>query len=189
MAKKNETKGLRKLLEDQVADIYYAEKKLLPALKKMARSATDKALSAAFTVHHEETSEQVARLEEVFATMNKPVKGKKCDAIDGILKEAAGIMEEFKGDPAMDAALIGAAQKVEHYEIASYGSMVAWSEELGLDAVASMLSETLDQEKAADEKLSALAEDTINAAGGTERGEQRKVTPIKKSQKPTGSRK
>lgn len=189
MAKKNESKGLLKLLEDQVADIYYAEKKLLPALKKMAASAKDKALSAVFMAHHEETREQVGRLEEVFAALNKTVKGKKCDAIDGILKEATGIMDEFKGEPALDAALIGAAQKVEHYEIASYGSMVAWSQELGLDEVASMLSETLDQEKAADEKLSALAGSTINAAGEAGPGELRKATAVNKSKKRTGPRK
>ncbi len=163
--KKNESTGLRKLLEDQVADIYYAEKKLLPALKKMAKTAEDSDLSEAFTAHHAETTEQVTRLEEVFAALDMPVKGKKCDAIDGILEEASGIMDEFKGDSALDAALVGAAQKVEHYEIASYGSMVAWAEQLGLDDVASLLSENLEQEKAADEKLSDLAGSSINAAG------------------------
>ena len=166
MAKsKNESTGLRKLLEDQVADIYYAEKKLLPALKKMAKAAESGELEGAFTAHHAETTGQVSRLEEVFAALGKPAKGKKCDAIDGILEEADGILDEFKGTSALDAALVGAAQKVEHYEIASYGSMVAWAEQLGLDDVASLLGETLEEEKAADEALTGLAEESINAAG------------------------
>ncbi len=194
MAKKNEERsGLRKLLEDQVADIYYAEKKLLPALKKMAKAASDPDLVQAFMDHQVETTEQVARLEDVFAALDKPVKGKKCDAIDGILEEASGIMEEFADDYALDAALVGAAQKVEHYEIASYGSMVAWAEELGLEDVAGLLSETLEEEKAADEKLSALAEASINAAGEDdaeeetdgEEAEEDEADTLTKSKKPS----
>lgn len=193
MAKnKQESTGLRKLLEDQVADIYYAEKKLLPALKKMANAASNEELAQAFNDHHAETTEQVARLEEVFAALDKPVKGKKCDAIDGILEEASGIMDEFEGDAALDAALVGAAQKVEHYEIASYGSMVAWAEQLDLEDVAGLLAETLEQEKAADEKLSELAEASINAAGeddeaaeegaeGEEEEEEGTMTKVKKA--------
>lgn len=182
--RKEPVTGLRKLLQDQVADIYYAEKKLIPALKKMAKQASNEDLSEAFADHHEETLGHVARLEEVFAALDMPVKGKKCDAIDGILQEATGMMEEFADDAALDAALVGAAQKVEHYEIASYGSMVAWAEQLGLEDVAGLLNETLEEERSADEKLTELAEGVVNAAGDEDNEEdddQEEVATMRKT--------
>ena len=169
MATKTKPTGLEKLFEDQVADLYYAEKKLVSALKKMAGKATDKKLSAAFLAHREETQGQVLRLEEVFEILGKPAKGKKCDAIEGLLKEADGIMEEFQDDPALDAALVCAAQKVEHYEIGSYGCLVTYAEELGMKDAAKLLKETLKEEKGADEKLTKLAESSLNMAGEAHR--------------------
>lgn len=169
MATTKKATGLQKLLEDQLADIYYAEKKLSSALKKMAKQATDKGLAEAFTKHQVETEGQVKRLEEAFEALGKPAKGKKCEAIEGLLKEATGIMEEFKGDPALDAALIGASQKVEHYEIGSYGSMIAWAKELGEKKVADILSKTLEEEKQADKSLTILAVNCLNAAGDAHR--------------------
>jgi ferritin-like metal-binding protein YciE len=160
--KKAASTGLRKLMEDQLADIYYAEKQVLKALPKMAKNATNEDLSAAFTAHAEETETQIERLEQMFEAMGLPAKGKKCPAIDGILEEGKEIMDEFADDAALDAGLVAAAQKVEHYEIASYGSMVAWAEQLGLDDVLSLLNETLEEEKATDEKLSEIAESVVN---------------------------
>ncbi len=159
---KQGTKGLRKLLEDQLADMYYAEKQLVKTLPKMAKAATNKSLAAAFEGHLKETEGQVRRLEQVFENMNMPTKGKTCPAILGILQEGSELMDEFAGDEALDAALVAAAQKVEHYEIASYGSMCAWAEQLGLDKVVGLLKETLEEEHGADDKLTELAEQAIN---------------------------
>ncbi len=154
--------GLRKLLEDQVSDSYYAEKQLLKALPKMAKAANNKELSTAFLDHAEETRKQIERLEQVFDALGKPAKGKKCPAIDGILEEGREIMEEFADDPALDAGLVAAGQKAEHYEIANYGSMYAWAEQLGMDEVAELLKETLEEEKGADTKLTDIAETVVN---------------------------
>lgn len=169
MAKKKEKKetktGLHKLLEDAVADIYYAENKLVKATLKMSKTAKDAKLKKAFLDHHKETKGQVADLKKVVTLLGIPAKGKKCDAIDGLLKEADGLASEFKGDPALDAALITAAQKVEHYEIASYGSMIAFAEQLDMKPVAKALGGILAQEKMADMALTGLAESALNAAG------------------------
>ncbi len=181
MAKKEESVGLRKLLEDQIADSYYAEKQLLKALPKMAKAASNDELREAFEGHLEETNEQVARLEQVFQLMDMPVKGKVCPAIDGILDEGKEIMEEFADDAALDAGLISAGQKAEHYEISCYGCMIAWATELGLDDVAGLLSETLEEEKGADEKLSGIGE-TVNAEANVE-GEEEEVGSDKGSGK------
>jgi ferritin-like metal-binding protein YciE len=168
MAKKNESLGLRKLLEDQLADTYYAEKQLLKALPKMAKAASNDELREAFEGHLVETNEQVRRLEEVFGLLGLPTKGKKCPAIDGILEEGKEIMEEFADDAALDAGLISAGQKAEHYEISCYGCMVAWAEQLGLDDAAALLNETLEEEKGADEKLSTISGPVNEAADGGE---------------------
>jgi ferritin-like metal-binding protein YciE len=154
--------GLRKLLEEQLADMYYAEKQLVRTLPKMAKAAKDKALAAAFESHLMETRAQVERLEQVFKQMDMPAKGKTCPAILGLLQEGSELMEEFARDDAADAALMAAAQKVEHYEIASYGSMCAWADHLGLEKVAALLRRSLEEEQAADEKLSGLAEDALS---------------------------
>ncbi len=171
MASKNENpSGLQKLFEDQLADLYYAEKKLVTALKKMAGKAEHERLAEAFLSHREETEGHVKRLESVFELLGKKAKGKKCDAIEGLLKEGDGIMEDFKGDPALDAALICAAQKVEHYEIGSYGCLVTYAAELGYKEAAKLLHANLKEEKAADEKLTRLAEASLNKAGEAHRG-------------------
>jgi ferritin-like metal-binding protein YciE len=171
MAKKEQSIGLRKLLEDQLADTYYAEKQLQKALPKMAKAATNDELREAFEGHLEETNLQVARLEEIFGLMELPVKGKKCPAIDGILEEGKELMEEFADDAALDAALVSAGQKAEHYEISCYGCMVAWTEQLGLEDVTALLNETLEEEKGADEKLSTIAE-AVNEAAEAEGEEE-----------------
>ncbi|MBP9160193.1 MAG: ferritin-like domain-containing protein [Flavobacteriales bacterium] len=157
------------MFEDQVADLYYAEKKLVTALKKMSGKASDKKLADAFLSHRQETEGQVERLEQVFGILGKKAKGKKCEAIEGLLKEAEEIMEDFKDDPALDAALVCAAQKVEHYEIGSYGCLVTYAEELGLMDAAKLLQATLKEEKGADEKLTKLAENSLNMAGEAHR--------------------
>lgn len=169
--KKAASTGLRKLMEDQLADIYYAEKQVLKALPKMAKNAISQELKTAFAEHAAETETQIERLEQVFEAMDMPAKGKKCPAIDGILEEGKEIMDEFADDVALDAGLVGAAQKVEHYEIASYGSMVAWAEELGLEDVVALLNETLEEEKAADMKLTDIS-GTVNMEGNDEGDEE-----------------
>ncbi len=153
---------LQKLLEDQLADIYYAEKKLLKALPKMAKATEHEELRQAFTEHATQTEQHVARVEEAFEALGKKARSKKCEAMDGLLEEANGIKDEFEDSMALDAALIAAAQKVEHYEIASYGSMVAWSNQLGLSEVADLLQQNLDEEKQTDENLTSIAESHVN---------------------------
>ncbi len=155
-------KDLRKLLEAQLADIYYAEKKLTKAIPKMAKAAQSEDLSQGFTDHAKETEGHVERCEEAFEILGIPAKAKKCEAIEGLVKEAEGLMQEFKDSKALDAALIDAAQKVEHYEIATYGTLVTWARLLGEDKVADLLHETLEEEKGCDEKLTELAEAGVN---------------------------
>jgi ferritin-like metal-binding protein YciE len=153
---------LAELFEETLKDIYYAEKQILKALPKMAKKASSEDLAAAFTAHYDETEQQVARLEEIFETLGRPAKGKKCPAIDGILKEGEEIIKEAKDDTVRDAGMLAAAQAVEHYEISRYGTLKAWAEKLGMDDVVSLLDETLQEEKATDEKLTELAESEIN---------------------------
>jgi ferritin-like metal-binding protein YciE len=155
-------KTLNDLFEDALKDIYYAEKKILTALSKMAKATATDNLAAAFEKHRGETEQQVARLERVFEILDQPPKGKKCPGIEGILKEGKEIMEEFKGMPALDAGLLAAAQAVEHYEITRYGTLIAWAEKLGLKDATPLLQENLDEEKATDETLTELAETAIN---------------------------
>jgi ferritin-like metal-binding protein YciE len=159
-----EPKMLDELFHDTLKDIYYAEKKILSALPKMAKAATSDELRAAFETHHDETEEQISRLEQVFEAVDAKPQGKKCAAIEGILEEGQEIMKEYKGSPALDAGLLAAAQAVEHYEISRYGTLRAWAEELGLEDVAKLLEETLKEEEATDEKLTELAESAVNAA-------------------------
>jgi len=161
-AMKQTSTGLQKLMEDQVADIYYAEKQILKALPKMAKAANNDELREAFTGHMEETQAQIERLEQVFEALGLPAKGKKCPSIDGILEEGKEIMDAFADDAALDAGLVAAAQKVEHYEITTYGTLVAWANQLGQEDVANLLSETLEEESAADARLSEIAETVVN---------------------------
>jgi ferritin-like metal-binding protein YciE len=157
-----EPKKLDELFHDTLKDIYFAEKKILSTLPKMAKAAQNEELKAAFEKHRGETEGQVERLEQVFAIIEKKPQGKTCAAIVGITDEGAEIMEEYKGSPALDAGLLAAAQAVEHYEISRYGTLKAWAEELGLDDAAELLQETLDEEKTTDEALTEIAKSAIN---------------------------
>jgi ferritin-like metal-binding protein YciE len=159
-----EPKMLDALFHDTLKDIYYAEKKILSALPKMAKAAESDDLRAAFEKHHEETEGQIARLEQVFEAIDAKPQGKKCAAIEGILEEGQEIMKEYKGSPAIDAGMLAAAQAVEHYEISRYGTLRTWAEELGLEDVVKLLEETLEEEEATDQALTELAESAVNAA-------------------------
>ena len=158
----NDMKTLEDLFLDGLKDIYYAEKQILKALPKMAKGAESEELTAAFEKHRQETQGQVGRLEQVFELIGEKPKGKTCPAIDGIIEEGSEILEEYKGTPALDAGLVGAAQAVEHYEMARYGSLIAWAEKLGRDDVVTLLAATLDEEVATDEALTSLAEAGVN---------------------------
>jgi ferritin-like metal-binding protein YciE len=156
------SKKLENLFLDGIKDIYYAEKKILKALPKMANGAESEEVSAAFQKHREETEGQVERLEQIFDAMGKAARGKTCPAIDGIIEEGSEILEEYDGSAAIDAGLIAAAQAVEHYEIARYGTLVAWAEQLGMKDAAKLLKATLEEEYATDEALNALGEGGAN---------------------------
>jgi ferritin-like metal-binding protein YciE len=147
---------------DELRDSYDAEKQLIKALTKMARTASSPGLKAAFQSHLEETRGQVTRLEQVFETIDEKARGKHCDGIAGIIEEGKSIMEEDFDEATMDACLIAAGQRAEHYEMAAYGTLVAWAQGLGLTQAARLLQQTLNEEKAADKKLTSLAEGGIN---------------------------
>ena len=157
-----EPKKLDELFHDTLKDIYFAEKKILATLPKMAKAAQSEELRAAFEKHEAETQDQIGRLEEVFAAIDKKPQGKTCAAIVGLTEEGAEIMQEYKGSPALDAGLLAAAQAVEHYEISRYGTLIAWAEELGLEDAVALLQDTLEEEKATDETLSDIAKTSIN---------------------------
>ena len=157
-----EPKQLDELFHDTLKDIYYAEKKILAALPKMAKAAQNDDLTAAFEKHHGETEGQIERLEAVFELIEAKPQGKKCAAIEGILEEGQEIIKEYKGSPALDAGLLAAAQAVEHYEISRYGTLRTWAEELGLGDAAKLLQETLDEEEATDQALTELADTVVN---------------------------
>ena len=163
-----EPKQLDELFHDTLKDIYYAEKKILSALPKMAKAAQNDDLTAAFEKHQAETEEQISRLEQVFELIDQKPQGKKCAAIEGILEEGQEIIKEYKGSPALDAGLVSAAQAVEHYEIARYGTLRTWAEELGLDDAAKLLQETLDEEEATDQALTQIAESVVNQEAQSE---------------------
>ena len=163
------------LFEETLKDIYYAEKAILKALPKMAKKASSRKLQAAFTKHQKETEGQVERLDQVFELLGKRAAGKKCPAIEGIIEEAEEVMKEAKDDTIRDAAMLAAAQAVEHYEISRYGTLAAWAEKMEMSDAAELLNATLEEEKATDEKLTELAESEINVeAEATEDGEQPK---------------
>jgi ferritin-like metal-binding protein YciE len=155
-------KTLEDLFHDTLKDVYYAERKILGALPKMAKAAQSEELKAAFQKHRDETEVQIERLVEVFGAIEKKPQGKTCPGIDGILEEGTEIMDEFKGSVGLDAALIAAAQAVEHYEITRYGALATWAESLGLDDAAALLKETLGEEEQTDKDLSELAESSAN---------------------------
>jgi ferritin-like metal-binding protein YciE len=160
MAAKN--KDLNDLFLDTLKDIYYAEKQILKALPKMAKAAQSDKLRAAFEKHRGETEGQVDRLEQVFKIIGAPARGKTCDAIMGILDEGKEIMDEYKDMPALDAGLLAAAQAVEHYEIARYGTLKCWASELGYNDAVKLLDATLSEEKKTDVALTKLAEGEVN---------------------------
>ncbi|MBV8103278.1 MAG: ferritin-like domain-containing protein [Hyphomicrobiales bacterium] len=155
-------KDLRELFTETLKDIFYAEKQILRALPKMAREAASPDLSKAFETHREETEGHVERLQQVFEELGRPARGKTCDAIVGIIEEAKEIMEEFKGSEALDAGLAAAAQAVEHYEIARYGTLRTWAQELGLNEAEQLLDETLQEEIKTDKLLTELATAKVN---------------------------
>jgi ferritin-like metal-binding protein YciE len=155
-------KDLNELFLDTLKDIYYAEKQILKALPKMAKAATSDKLRAAFEKHHEETETQVERLEEIFELLGKPARGKKCEAIEGIIDEGKDIMEQYADTPALDAGLLSAAQSVEHYEISRYGTLKAWAQKLNNPQAVKLIDQTLAEEKKTDETLTKIAETEVN---------------------------
>lgn len=159
---------LMKLFEDELKDIYWAEKALTKAIPKMIKNATSQELIEALTSHLAETENQVVRLEQVFELIDEKASAKKCEAMDGLIKEAVEIMDSCEEGAMRDAGIISAGQKVEHYEIASYGTLRQFAETLGLTEAASLLEATLNEEKAADEKLSQVAVDAVNIEAAEE---------------------
>ncbi|MGX5667001.1 ferritin-like domain-containing protein [Rhizobium daejeonense] len=157
-------KTLDDLFHDTLKDIYYAERKILKTLPKMARGAQDPKLKAAFEKHKDETEGQVERLQQIFEMIGKRPRAKTCPAIDGIIDEGEEILEEFKGTPALDAGLLAAAQAVEHYEISRYGTLRAWAQQLGHRDAVTLLNATLEEESDTDDALTKLAETAVNAA-------------------------
>jgi ferritin-like metal-binding protein YciE len=153
---------LHKLFLDELADIYNAEQQLTKALPKLAKTAKNDALREAFQQHLEETENHISRLDQVFETLGESMKRKKCKGMEGLLEEGEEVISEQKNSEALDAGLIISAQKVEHYEIASYGSLCSWAEQMGHSDALELLRQTLDEEKAADEKLTEVAETVAN---------------------------
>jgi len=165
---------------DELRDTYDAERQLTKALAKLAKAAAAPPLREAFESHLVETQGQIERLEQVFESLDEKVRGKHCDGIAGIIEEGKSIMEEDFDDDTMDACLIAAGQRAEHYEMAAYGTLVAWARAMGHSEAADLLQETLDEEKAADEKLSSLAEGGINqsAAEATHSDEDEEAVAV-----------
>jgi ferritin-like metal-binding protein YciE len=183
-------KTLNDLFMDELADMYDAEHRIVKALPKMAKAATCDDLKGAFLSHLKETEGHVKKLEQVFQAFDETAKGKKCEATVGLLEEGDEIAAEFKGSPAINAALISAAQKVEHYEMASYGCLHEWAGLLGNEKAAGLLEKILDEEKAANEKLTELARASSNEeaigdhkkmAEGTEHGKGRKLAEVSRN--------
>ncbi len=162
MPSRKSANPLEDLFTETLKDIYFAEKQILRALPKMAKEATSPELKQAFEKHRDETEGQVERLNEIFESMGRPARGKTCEAIIGIIDEAKEMMDEFKGEDALDAGLAASAQTVEHYEIARYGTLKSWARQLGMEDAAKLLDETLQEEIKTDKLLTDLAMKTIN---------------------------
>ena len=156
-------KTMDDLFLHHLKDIYYAEKQILKALPKMVKATKSPELAEAFETHRQETEGQVQRLVQIFEILDKPARGVKCEAIEGLIAEAKEVMDEAKESGVLDAGLLASAQAVEHYEIARYGTMSAWANQLGLSKAVKLLEQTLEQEKAADRLLTRLAESAVNA--------------------------
>jgi ferritin-like metal-binding protein YciE len=157
-------KNLNDLFLDTLKDIYYAEKQILKALPKMAKAAHSDKLREAFEKHHDETEGQVERLEQIFEMIDKPARSKTCYGIQGILEEGKEVIDDFKGSEALDAGMVAAAQAVEHYEIARYGALKEWAQQLGMKDAVPLLDATLQEEKKTDSALTQLAEAAVNLA-------------------------
>src|ERR1700741_4186326 len=172
-------KNLKSVFVDELRDIYNAEQQLIKALPKMAKAATSEELRRGFEEHLEQTKEHAARIEKIFSGMGEPVKGKKCKGMEGIVSEGSEVMSEDYEGAVMDAALISAAQRVEHYEIAAYGSVHAYAELMGENNAASLLERTLEEEKETDQKQSGLATQITEEAsrGGAEEEEEGEMKP------------
>jgi ferritin-like metal-binding protein YciE len=160
--------NLDRLFHDTLRDVYYAERKALQALRKHGRAAKAPELRQAFEQHREETEGQIERLQRVFETIGKTARGKTCASMDGLVEEGDEVMEEYKDSPAADAALVAAAQAIEHYEISRYGTLAAWAKQLGNEDAERLLRETLAEEEKTDKLLTQLAEPALNTAA--ERG-------------------
>jgi ferritin-like metal-binding protein YciE len=174
------SEGLKELYIDELKDLYNAENQLVKALPKMAKAASSEELSQGFEEHLEQTRGHVQRLEKIFQSLGESPRGKKCMGMEGLVAEGAEVIKEDFEDSVMDAALIGAAQRVEHYEIAAYGTVCAFAEELGENEQASLLNETLEEEKETDEKLTKLAEQINSQANETGEKEGIRETADKK---------
>jgi ferritin-like metal-binding protein YciE len=171
---------LKDLFEDELRDVYDAEKRVLKSLPRMAKAVSNEQLREALTTHVEETRGQIERLEQVFASIDAKPRGKRCMGMEGILSEGAALMEEDGEESVLDAGFIAASQRVEHYEITAYGTLMAWAKVLGLDEALQLLQENEQEEKAADQKLSQIAESIVNqqaAAGGGEEEEEEEEAP------------
>jgi ferritin-like metal-binding protein YciE len=160
--------SLQEMLIDEIRDLYHAEKQLIKALPKMAKAATHDDLREAIESHLEETREQVTRLEEIFAAMGEKVRAKPCPGMAGIIEEGSEHLQEEDKGAVLDAAIIASAQRAEHYEIGAYGTCAAWARLLGFDEVVSLLEQTLEEEKAADKKLTMIAEQEVNLSAANE---------------------
>jgi ferritin-like metal-binding protein YciE len=168
---------LHDLFLDELRDLYDAEKQLTKALPKLAKGSTSADLRSAIESHLEETRGHVDRLERAFQLLDERARGKHCAGIAGIVEEGSDLLAEDLDERVMDAGIIAGAQRAEHYEMAAYGSVIAWAKAMGHDEVASLLAETLEEEKAADAKLTALAEGGINDAAASGEGEEAEETP------------
>jgi ferritin-like metal-binding protein YciE len=184
-----DAKTLHDAFIDELRDAYDAEKQLLRALPKMAKKATSEDLSAAFDAHLEETRGHVDKLEQVFGTLDEKVRGKHCDGIAGIIEEGKSVMEEDFDSETMDACLIAGGQRAEHYEMAAYGTLIAWAKVMGHTEAGDLLEEILKEEKAADEKLSALAEGGINQAAADETHPAEDEEEAEEDEKPAAAKK
>jgi ferritin-like metal-binding protein YciE len=181
--------SLRDLFVDELKDVYDAENRLVKALPKMAKSASSPQLRDAFTDHLEKTRSHLERLEQIFSSMGEQAKAKPCDGMKGLVEEGKSLIEEKPDSQVLDAGLIAAAQRVEHYEMAAYGSLKAWAEELGESEAVELLEETLREEKEADETLSRIAESGVNseAAQGSGASGSRSAAPARAAGRKPGA--
>jgi ferritin-like metal-binding protein YciE len=154
--------GLHELFLEELADVYNAEQQITKALPKMAKAAESEELRMAFEEHLEQTQEQIARLDQVFRTLGETMKRKTCKGMQGLIDEGSEVMQEHKGSSEIDAALIAAAQKVEHYEIATYGTLCAWAEQMGHEEALDLLKQSIEEEETTDEQLTEIAERLAN---------------------------